>query len=90
MKKQITRAEACEMLYNWKQVHEEIIDHRRWVVCLETIFEDPEDGTLWRVFRDVGATECQEMEPWEYEETVEVTQVEKRTVTTEAYVEVGE
>lgn len=64
---------------------DEIIDHNRWSVWHELIFEAPDDKKLWRLVYEIPATEMQECDRWP---DLEAVQVEAREVTTVAYVEV--
>jgi hypothetical protein len=65
-----------------KTIRNEIIDHSRWTVSHERIFEH--DGHLYSTTYSVGATEQQDESPYEYDdeeiECPEVAAVE-RTVT---------
>jgi len=46
-------------------VHREIIDKSRWSVTYEEIFEH--EGKYYRTYYDVGATEMQDQQPYEWE-----------------------
>lgn len=69
-------------------ISDEITDTGRWNIVHDLIFEDPADGKCYQVGYSVGATENQDERPWEYEDTVTATEVEKRKVLREEYVDV--
>lgn len=54
-------------------VHDEIIGHGRWTVEHRIVFA--RDGKFWQTEYNVGATENQEQQPWEYETEVECREV---------------
>lgn len=58
-------------------IRDEIVDVTRWSVVHELTFTMPGqvDGSAWVASYSVGATECQDESPWEYEDTVECTLV---------------
>ncbi|OAJ75188.1 hypothetical protein AYJ08_05865 [Brevibacillus sp. SKDU10] len=60
-------------------ISDQIVDQSRWSVYHDIIFKWI-DGKYYSTGYSVGATECQDERPWEYEsevECVEVHQVEK-------------
>ena len=65
-----------------RTVHLAIVDHRRWAVVYERIFEH--EGRFFKTRYNVGATESQDEQHYQYEpdeiECVEVFPVE-RTIT---------
>lgn len=72
-----------------KLVESEIIDTSRWSIINEIVFEDLSDGKFYSTTYSVGATECQDESPWEYDgdeiecyqvEPVEVTKIEYQAV----------
>jgi len=62
-----------------------IVDHDRWSVWHELIFQAPDDGKLWKIMYQRPATEKQECDRWP---DLEATQVETYWVTTLRYREV--
>jgi hypothetical protein len=72
-------------------ISDRIVDKSRWTAEYELIFTlpDQEEGTAWRTYYEVGATENQDHEPWDDEPTVRCTLVEKRMVQREEWVAVG-
>lgn len=55
-------------------IHEDrMVDHRRWAVVHEIVFEH--EGRFYRTRYSVGATESQDEGPWEGQDTVECTEV---------------
>lgn len=64
-----------------KVVHDEIVDHRRWVVRHRTVFAF--DGKHYETYYDRGATEMQDVTPFEGEpDQIEVDEVELVEVVT--------
>jgi hypothetical protein len=76
MKITLPKAEIQQYLDNY--IQNTIVDHRRWSVTHEIIFE--RDGHLYRAYYSVGATEYQDESPWEYEDEVECTEVKETKV----------
>jgi len=71
----------------WEGVIEDkIIDNSRWSIQHEIIFEV--EGKFYRTYYSVGATECQDERPWEYEDEIECTEVEKKLVQIEKWIPV--
>ena len=70
----------------WTALEDKIIDCSRWSIHHEIIFED--NGKYWKTWYSVGATEEQEERPWDYEDEVKCTEVEKKIVQVERWVEV--
>ena len=74
-------------------IHEdEPIDSRRWSITHRIVFSLPgqDDGTAWQTTYSVGATECQEESPWEYNDKVTCRLVRLQPVTVEMWKEVDE
>lgn len=71
-------------------VSDEIVDHGRWSILHSMIFKDPADNKYYEIGYRTGATELQDERPWEYEDTVTATEVEKRTLLQEVYVDVDD
>lgn len=59
-------------------IEDNIVDTGRWSIYHKIIFED--NGKFYRTHYSVGATECQDERPWEYEDEVECEEVELREV----------
>lgn len=70
----------------YSAVEDEIIDNSRWSIHHAIIFEH--DGKFYRTYYSVGATECQDEGPWEYEDEVDCTEVTQKEVTVMAWVPV--
>lgn len=78
----------CEM-ENLEMVRDEILDTTRWSIINELIFKDKESGKLYRTNYSVGATECQDESPFEYDpDYIECVEVKEKEVTVIDYVEV--
>ena len=69
-------------------VEDEIIDNSRWSIHHAIIFEHA--GKFYRTCYSVGATECQDESPWEYEDEVDCTEVVQKEVTVTAWAPVEE
>lgn len=65
-----------------KVVRDRIIDHRRWSVIHEMVFEH--NGKFYKSDYSTGATECQDEHPYQYDdneiECPEVKPVEKTII----------
>lgn len=70
----------------YNAIEEELIDNSRWSLTYRIIFED--NGKHYQTYYNVGATECQDERPWEYEDEVECTEVEQREVVVKKWVAV--
>jgi hypothetical protein len=70
----------------WSAIEDSVIDNSRWSIDHEIIFEY--QGKFYRAYYSVGATEMQMEKPWEYEDTVECTEVAKKQVMVEQWVPV--
>lgn len=57
-----------------------IVDKLRWSIIYEIIFEY--EGKFYSTHYSGGATECQDEQPWEFEEEVECVEVEHQLVET--------
>lgn len=66
----------------WKEISNEITDHRRWCVVHTVILEKKDDGTFWKGWYERGATECQEDG---YDDDIELEQVYPWIVPTTIY-----
>lgn len=58
----------------YSAIFDEIIDNGRWSIIHRCIFQD--HGKFYETSYSVGATECQDESPWEYEDNIESTEVE--------------
>jgi hypothetical protein len=56
-------------------IEDEVVDNSRWSIYHSIIFEY--DGKFYQTSYSVGATECQDESPWEYEDEVECIEVHK-------------
>ncbi len=70
----------------WSALEDKVIDSSRWSINHEIIFEN--DGKYWKTCYSVGATECQDERPWDDIDEVECTEVEKRIIEVEEWVEI--
>jgi len=73
----------------YNSVEKTLVDSGRWALTYEIVFQDV-DGKYWQTYYNTGATEMQYEPPWEYEDEVECTEVEKRQVTVEKWMPIGE
>lgn len=71
----------------YSAIKDKVWDNSRWSIFHEIIFEH--EGKFYQTSYSVGATECQDEGPWEYEDEVECTEVEKRQVMREEWIPVG-
>lgn len=78
----------CYGLDGYRRISNEIIDHRRWSVTHELLFEELETGNVYQVFHERPATESQEVEEWDVDEDgmVECTLMKPVEVTVTKYV----
>lgn len=60
-------------------IYEDAIAEHRWSILYEIVFKDPADGLFWRTTYRSGTGDEGER-PWEYDSTVEATQVAPYTV----------
>lgn len=60
-------------------VSEEIVDATRWSIIKQIVFKD-KNGIYYQTAYSMGATECQDESPWEYEEEVECIEVELKEI----------
>lgn len=76
----LNKEEARDIVYedheDFEKVEENCIDQERWSVVYEGIFKQKSTGKFYKVVWSVGATECQEERPFEYEKEVEFIEVE--------------
>lgn len=64
--------------YDCYPIVDKVIDNSRWSVVHEIVFEDK--GKFYQTTYSEGATECQDEEPWEYENEVKCIEVELKEV----------
>jgi hypothetical protein len=72
----------------YSAVFKEIVDTNRWSIHHRIIFSDK--GKFYEAYYSEGATECQDESPWEYDKTVECTEVELKEVVVKKWVPVEE
>ncbi|PKR83508.1 hypothetical protein [Heyndrickxia camelliae] len=65
-------------------IFDEITDTSRWSIHHRIIF--PYQGKFYEAYYREGATEMQDESPWEYDETVECTEVELKEVKVKKWV----
>lgn len=71
---------------NFQLVHAKMIDTSRWDHIHERVYEDLNTGKFYRTTYRVGATECQDTRPYEYDgEEVDFTEVEPYEIVTIKY-----
>lgn len=63
----------------------EIVDTSRWFNIFSIVFKDKTTGKFYSTDYRVGATECQDEGPWEYQDAVMCTEVEPVEVTVTQY-----
>ena len=78
--------EELALPYSKYVVSDTITDTGRWNIEHELVFRDPADNKYYRTSYREGATELQDEHPWEYKDTVEAVEVEKKLVIKEVYV----
>jgi len=77
---------------DWEEVKgtRRITDQRRWVTVEEAIFKNTKAGKFYRMWWEFGSTEQQDQAPFEYEDEVELREVEEREVLVKQWVPVEE
>jgi len=85
MKVKFKKSELLNLNLPWTAISDTIVGHRRWTVDHSIIFI--KDKRYYRTLYSVGATECQDEKPWEYEDEVECEEVQKviKTITVEVW-----
>lgn len=82
-----SRAELDELELPWTHVDAWVVNEGRWSVDKAVVFEF--EGIFWQVEAAFPATEMQEgQDPWNDQETVAATLVEKREVAIECWMPV--
>lgn len=67
-------------------IYDKVIDNSRWSVIHEIVFKL--DDKFYLTHYSVGATECQEERPWEYEDDIRCVEVVEKEVLVKKYVPV--
>lgn len=84
MKIEIPREEAQAMIQddheNWDTIESSIVDTSRWSNMYEGVFAHLPSNKFYSFSWSEGATECQDESPFEYEDVVEGTEVERKEV----------
>ena len=70
----------------YSAIYDEITDNSRWSIYHTCVFEN--NGKFYTTGYSVGATECQDESPWDYEDEVECTEVELKEVVLKKWVTV--
>lgn len=70
----------------YSAIYDEITDNSRWSIYHTCVFEN--NGKFYTTGYSVGATECQDESPWDYEDEVECTEVELKEVVVKKWVPV--
>lgn len=88
----LTGEEARRIVYrdsdDWEFVEDCIVDNTRWSVLKDAIHKHIPTGKFYEFNFSVGATEMQDESPYEYDDEVEIYEVEQREVTTKQWVAV--
>ncbi len=81
--------DELELPYNRGIVEsDEPIDTSRWSISHELVFKY--EGKFYMTYYSVGATECQDESPWEFEESVDCFEVELKEVVVKKWVTIDE
>lgn len=62
----------------YEAIEDEVLNNSRWSIFHRCIFKD--NGKFYRAEYSVGATECQDESPWQYDDKIECTEVELKEV----------
>ena len=73
--------DELDLPYN--SIYDKVTDNSRWSIFHDMVFKDNEK--YYQTSYSVGATECQDERPWEYEDEIECVEVEKRQVLVEKW-----
>jgi len=80
----LTGEEAREMVYDdhedFETIETKIVDTSRWSILSEGVFKHIPTGKFYQTSWSSGATEMQDESPFEYEEEVELDEVEAKEV----------
>lgn len=86
----LTKEEAREMVWDdhddFECIEDKVIDSTRWSIINEGIFKHLPSGKFYRVSWSSGATEMQDESPFEYEDEVELEEVELKEILTLTWV----
>ena len=84
MKLMLMSEEARDIVWEdmeeWEQVEDKITGHSRWSIHHDAIHKRLSDGKHFAFYYQVGATEQQDERPYEDQEEVVVSEVERRQV----------
>ena len=73
---------------NFEMVQSELVDTSRWSNIHEVVYKDLDSGKFYSSTYSVGATECQDERPWEYDDEIECTEVELKEVKVKKWIPV--
>jgi hypothetical protein len=71
---QISREKMMDILGSKNVIEDEIVDSSRWSIQHSLIFKH--EGKVYNTWYQVGATEMQAERAWEYDKTVECTEMQ--------------
>lgn len=88
----LTSKEAKNVVWEeadgWEPVTEEsIIDQKRWVTVVERVFRHIDSGKTFNFVWERGSTECQEQQPYEYDDFYEPVEVVEKEVVVKQWIE---
>lgn len=83
MKVNFNKQELLDMDLPGEALEDKVIDTSRWSTFHEIIFK--KDDKFYQTVYSIGSTESQDESPWEYDDTIVCTQVEKRKVEVEKW-----
>jgi hypothetical protein len=70
------------------KVEDKVIDNSRWSIDHELVFKY--NDKFYQTYYSVGATECQDEHPWEYDDEVNCTEVIQQETKVMAWIPVKE
>ncbi|MEU9259012.1 hypothetical protein AB0D68_11065 [Streptomyces sp. NPDC048212] len=65
-----------------EELYRELYDTTRWAHVYEFVFRSPYDGKAYRVYYRTGATEMQDQDIWNWEDSIKAVEVEEVQVMT--------
>lgn len=65
-----------DILFGGNYIRNELVDTSRWSTHYELVFSSADDGKTYLTTYSTGSTECQDEQPWEYEDKVTCYEVE--------------
>lgn len=75
----LTKEEARAILWEdtdtFEIVEDKLVDTTRWSEIHDLVVKRASDGKFFAASYSVGATECQDERPWDYEDEVKFTEV---------------